>query len=218
MAALHETDFPELVRKGYLGEVHRHGVVPCRSHGSGAPARSHPILKGLHRPKSPRGDRCGNEIICVSDALGEQVGDRAQPMGSKVSFVPYRPIDEVPEVYRSADILVIPSQVFDACPLVLFEWMETGLAMLTTRQGCIPEVGDEAIQYFDTPEQLTTMLHELIAHPENRAAWGGKARIRAQEFTWDRSLETRTEIVTDTAPGSEAVPDRRTKTSPGDAL
>lgn len=132
-------------------------------------------------------------------AFERKLHKRARPLGTKASFVPYRHHDEMPDPFRKVDIHVVPSQFDEPFGLVLLEGTATGLAVLATSRSGIPEVGGDAIQYFDTPQQLTAKLRDLIAQPALRAKWGEKARVRSREFTWDRSLDTLAEYVAATA-------------------
>jgi glycosyltransferase involved in cell wall biosynthesis len=115
---------------------------------------------------------------------------RAAKLGGHIRFEPFRPHAEAPDVFRSADILVMPSQFEEPFGLVLLEGMASGLAVVATHKGGIPEVGGDAIQYFDGPELLAGLLKELIADRQQRCAWGARAVERSKRFTAARAVGT----------------------------
>jgi glycosyltransferase involved in cell wall biosynthesis len=65
--------------------------------------------------------------------LAEELG-----LSSAVRFVPFQP--RVAPVYRSADVVVIPSVAFEGVPNVLLEAMMAGCPVVATTVGGIPEV------------------------------------------------------------------------------
>ncbi len=107
----------------------------------------------------------------------------------KVSFVPFRPNSELASLYREHDILVVPSQFEDPCPLVLLEGMASGLATVAARRGGIPEIGHGSLQYFEQPAGLTGALRALIHDSQLRSHWGALARARAEQLTWSRTFQ-----------------------------
>ncbi len=116
-------------------------------------------------------------------------------LGDSIEFRPFVPNTEVPSIYRSHDILVVPSQFDDPCPLVLFEGMASGLAAVTSRRGGIPEIGAESVEYFDDVEDLANTLEALITDPDRLRAQSIRARQRALQLSWASSFETLRTIV-----------------------
>jgi glycosyltransferase involved in cell wall biosynthesis len=108
----------------------------------------------------------------------------ANSLQPRVAFVPYVPHPEVPSRYREHDILVVPSQFDDPCPLVLLEGMASGLAVVCSGRGGMREVGADAVQYASTPDQLAQVLDDLLGNRASRQEWGRRARERAEQLSW----------------------------------
>ena len=110
-------------------------------------------------------------------------------LGRSVTFRPFVPNAEVPSIYRQHDILVVPSQFDDPCPLVLFEGMASGLATVATRRGGIPEIGAQSIEYFDDTPGLAAALEVLVTDRAHRQRQATRARERALELSWERAFD-----------------------------
>jgi glycosyltransferase involved in cell wall biosynthesis len=88
-------------------------------------------------------------------------------LGDKVIFHGLKPKPEVAEFMRQADLFVLPS-LFDNLPCVLVEAMASGLPIVSTLTGGIPEIIDEEVGRLVTPgdsralcEALDYMLDDL---------------------------------------------------------
>ena len=110
-------------------------------------------------------------------------------LGPGVTFRPFVPNTDVPSILRQHDILVVPSQFDDPCPLVLFEGMASGLAAVASRRGGIPEIGGDSIDYFDDVEGLAAALQALITDPGRLRRQAERARQRALELSWSSAFE-----------------------------
>jgi glycosyltransferase involved in cell wall biosynthesis len=97
------------------------------------------------------------------------------------------PYEKIPDVYRSADIFVAPSTDTDTWQeqygYMLLEAQASGLPIVTTRSGSIPEVvGDGAILVEQhNPKQLTTALASFIENNKLRDTYAKLARSRAEK-------------------------------------
>lgn len=104
--------------------------------------------------------------------------------------------DDMPKVYETADIFVAPSKPHFAKAMwgkstkiweeqyniALLEAQSSGLAIITTQSGAIPEnVSDAAILIPpDDTKALVDALIQLITNPKLRVSLGKKARHRAE--------------------------------------
>jgi alpha-maltose-1-phosphate synthase len=108
-------------------------------------------------------------------------------LGQAVHFSPWVETASMPEVYASADVVVLPSLPTpywaEQFGFNLVEAMSCGCAVVATRSGSIPSVvGDSAqlvVPY--APEALCAAVEELISTPERRQALGRAARQRATD-------------------------------------
>jgi glycosyltransferase involved in cell wall biosynthesis len=88
----------------------------------------------------------------------------------------------VPELFAKADILCLPTRI-DAVPFVVLEAMASGVPVISTRVGSIPELlGDGGLvcEPGDV-EALRQALATLIEDPARRRALGDAGRARAEE-------------------------------------
>ena len=103
--------------------------------------------------------------------------------------------DEVPEALRAADVFWFPTVRDEAAPLVLPQALATGLPVVASQIGGIPEVvadhGREAILVPPGDARaLAAATEPLLDDPDVRARLGSAARQRA---TAEFSIETMTE-------------------------
>jgi glycosyltransferase involved in cell wall biosynthesis len=122
-------------------------------------------------------------------AYEERLHHEQMALGPSVTFRPFVPNTEVPTIYRRHDILVVPSQFDDPCPLVLFEGMASGLAAVASRRGGIPEIGAQSIDYFDDADGLAAALEALITDPGRRERQATRSRERALELSWASTFD-----------------------------
>jgi glycosyltransferase involved in cell wall biosynthesis len=95
---------------------------------------------------------------------------------------------ELPDHYRRASVLVLPS-VADAQPLVCLEAMACGLpAIVTTSMGSREIVRDGVDGFVISPRDVDALKERLTRLHDDRqllASMSRSARERALEFTWD---------------------------------
>ena len=123
------------------------------------------------------------------DRVGElirryRLDDRVTRIGDGVAEA------DLPALYSLADAFVIPSLV-EGFGLPLLEAMAVGCPAIASRTSSLPEVGGDAVRYFNphSPEDLVTALLRLRDQPEATEELTGRARVRAREFTWDSAAE-----------------------------
>lgn len=96
------------------------------------------------------------------------------------------PYEKIHEIYQSADIFIAPSKDIktwqEQYGYMLLEAQASGLPIITTDAGSIPEVvGDAAIIVEQNDvQELTQQLKKLIENKKLRNEYGRKARIRAE--------------------------------------
>ena len=108
--------------------------------------------------------------------LGEKLlGDRFQ-----LIKVPHQ---EMPEVYRGADLFTLSSPWYRAFEIVLVEAMATGLAVVANKDEIRKEiVGDAGILVNPTnTEEYAGALEKALEKD-----WGDRPRRQAEKFDWDK--------------------------------
>jgi glycosyltransferase involved in cell wall biosynthesis len=121
----------------------------------------------------------------------QELRDLAGPISDRVRFQPFASRADIPAIYQSADINVVPSNWDEPFGLTVLEGMACGLPSVVSRRGGIPEAAADAALYFDPPDidGLADALRTLLNDASLRAEWGRKARNRAMEMTWDHSYQ-----------------------------
>jgi hypothetical protein len=100
--------------------------------------------------------------------------------------------ERVSQVLREHDVVCVPSLTRDPCPLVCFEAMAAGCALLGGDRGGIPEISGDAGVLVDPDdiEQLTEALGRLATDPQWLRRTKQSCLARAQAMQWaDRAVE-----------------------------
>jgi glycosyltransferase involved in cell wall biosynthesis len=115
-------------------------------------------------------------------------------LGDDVTFVGGVSSDGLPEYYNTADVFVGPSIVGprgwqEAVGLVFVEALSTGLPVISTRTGGIPDVVQDGVTGFlvdqRSPEQIADRLRRLHEDRAVLARMGERARDTVeQRFSW----------------------------------
>lgn len=113
----------------------------------------------------------------------------AERVRSRVTFLPFVARAHLPGLLRSADVFVAPSRWPEPSGLTLGEAMATGLPIVTTNTGGIPEVvGATALLTSpDAPLEVAGAIARLADDSALRLRLGEGARQRALTHDWARS-------------------------------
>jgi phosphatidylinositol alpha-1,6-mannosyltransferase len=131
-------------------------------------------------------------------ALQERAGDLG--LGHLVRWLGYVPEEELPDLYRAADLFVlctrevVEQQEVEGFGLVFLEAQACAIPVVGARTGGIPDAirdgeGGWLIEQDDV-QALSQILLRLAAEPEVFRAAGAAARLRVErEFTWSHYLQ-----------------------------
>lgn len=102
-------------------------------------------------------------------------------------------VDDVGPVYHDLDLLVSSSHS-EAMPLALMEGMASGLPVVATRVGGVPEIVEHGgTGWLVAPrdvEDLAGRMHQMLTQPEMRRRMGEQARARmVRDHRLDRQLD-----------------------------
>lgn len=126
------------------------------------------------------------KLLLVGD--GPERATIAAAGGDRVHFLGARGPDEVALAYRAADLFVLPSER-EGWPNVVTEALASGLRVVATRVGGIPQILDEpaagdrsrgALVPPRDPQALAQALLRVLAEPGDRAA----VRRFAERYGW----------------------------------
>lgn len=97
-------------------------------------------------------------------------------------------------VYASSDVVLVPSQFDDPCPMVSLEAMSHGVPVIYSHRGGIPECqvnGETGIMMaHGTAAEIAHALQEMIGDPDRYRKMSLSARRRYEaSFTMDRMVD-----------------------------
>jgi glycosyltransferase involved in cell wall biosynthesis len=108
------------------------------------------------------------------NAHAERLGVRGN-----IVFTGYTPDRELPKLYQAADIFAF-STFYEHHPFAVLEALATGLPVVTTTVGGIPETIDSGKNGFlvepFNPKQFSEKILYLLEHPAGATEMGAKAR------------------------------------------
>ena len=116
--------------------------------------------------------------------------------------------ERLPRYYQEADVLVQPSITYESFGLTLLEGMASGIPVIATDMGAMPEVvGDCGIIVPPKDSRaLAQAIESLILDPDLRRRLAQRGRERAErQFTWESKAAEYLEHLTDLVNGNRAV-------------
>jgi glycosyltransferase involved in cell wall biosynthesis len=132
----------------------------------------------------PRGWDPGETLTAASG-----LGDRVRTLGHVSD-------DDLPAIYRQAELFCYPS-LQEGFGLPLLEAMQCGTAVVASDRPGLLEVGGDAVRYVDplSVKELRTAIQELLEQPQRRAELSERGRSRAKRFSWRRTAEGTLELL-----------------------
>jgi len=112
-----------------------------------------------------------------------------------VSLIPRVPAMVLPKLYAAADLLVMPSRV-EGFGLPVLESMASGTPVICSRAASLPEVGGDAVLYFDPQDadELATLMETVLSSDVLQADLRQRGLSRARELSWKRSVDGHLEV------------------------
>ena len=104
----------------------------------------------------------------------------------KIHLVGFVPSHHLSVFYSRATLYVQPS-FYEGYGLPILEAMRFGCPVATSDRGSLPEVGGDAVAYFDPEKNMTNVIGELLSSAPRRAALSAAGLVRAKQFTWERT-------------------------------
>jgi glycosyltransferase involved in cell wall biosynthesis len=135
------------------------------------------------------------EVLGQKRSYRQQLEARLSPQAApRVRFAGSVPLGELIRLYSEADLLVLPSIWRESYGLPVAESMASGVAVLASDCGGVPELVEKGVTGLLVPrlnvDALTSAMRELLSNLERLHLMGQAARLRAERLlTWDRSTE-----------------------------
>ncbi|MHA7059256.1 glycosyltransferase family 4 protein [Aquimarina sp. M1] len=107
-----------------------------------------------------------------------------------IHFTGYVIDDEVSKVYKNATLFVFPS-LYEGFGLPLLEAMACGVPVLSSDKASLPEVGGDAVLYFDPndPLNLKEQIIRLLSDDELMSELKQKGLQQIKKFDWKFSIK-----------------------------
>ncbi|MFZ6027464.1 MAG: glycosyltransferase family 4 protein [Chloroflexota bacterium] len=123
------------------------------------------------------------------DAHYPQAKERAAGSGS-IQFLGPIPETDLPGLYAAASLFVFPS-LYEGFGLPVLEAMACGTPVACAETSSLPEVGGEAVLYFDPEnvEAICEALQKATIDMALRQALSERGLAQAQGFTWQRTAQ-----------------------------
>ena len=98
-------------------------------------------------------------------------------------------------IYAAADVLVMPSRI-EGFGLPVLEAMACGTPVVCSRAASLPEVGGDAVVYFDPASvgELEQALERVLGSDELQRDLRKRGIERATQFSWRESARQHAEV------------------------
>jgi len=119
------------------------------------------------------------------DAFLFSLKKKAWQIDGKIVFTGFIPYNRVPDYLHLADIAVLPSIWEEPFGLTIVEAMASGLPLITTRSGGIPEICKGVatiVEKKDIVNNLTKAILDLYNHPQKRQQMSMESAKQAKLF------------------------------------
>lgn len=119
------------------------------------------------------------------DEFFKNLRKKSEIIKRNIIFTGFIPYEKVPSYLQLADIAVLPSMWDEPFGLTIVEAMASGLPLITTRSGGIPEICEGVATIVDREnivEHLTDAILDLYHHPDKRKQMASASLERAKLF------------------------------------
>ncbi|HJV34645.1 glycosyltransferase family 1 protein [Geomonas sp.] len=130
------------------------------------------------------------------DGLLAQIAELG--LSERVRVLGYLPYEKLPVIYNLARLTVFPS-LFEGFGMPVLEAMGCGCPVACSNVTSIPEVGGDAVRYFDptSPEQIAQTVLNLWGDDSALAELRRMGLERVAEFTWENTSRRTLEVYRD---------------------
>jgi glycosyltransferase involved in cell wall biosynthesis len=128
--------------------------------------------------------------IKVKSDFEKEIAEIVEPVKDKVIFTGFVPYEKMPDLYAIADIAVLPSMWEEPAGLTIIEAMASGLPIITTRSGGIPEYANEKCAFILKRDEnlisnIAKSIDTLLSDENLAEKMGKESRLTVQELNLD---------------------------------
>ncbi len=136
------------------------------------------------------------EVIIVGGNFDRVFQSQAYPLPENARRVGYLQDSELRALYQRAAGFIFPSS-YEGFGLPLLEAMTCGCPVICSRAASLPEVGGDAVLYFDPADagELASQMERLAADPALQAELREKGTSRAEQFSWTGTAKAVWEVI-----------------------
>jgi glycosyltransferase involved in cell wall biosynthesis len=128
-------------------------------------------------------------VLCGEGSLQGELEALATELGIReaVTFLGQVPYDEMPAVYRAADVLVLPSRA-EGVPRTIMEALSTGVPVVSSDLPQVQSAFGDDVVYVDgkSPRVFSKNIHEAFT--------ASKSELRST-FRWDQTVAETTTVL-----------------------
>lgn len=135
-------------------------------------------------------------VLVGEDHLGLGLAD-----SDRLRVLGFVPDDDLPALYRAAEIFVYPSD-YEGFGIPVLEAMAAGTPVVTLDNSALKEVAGDAALLLPNAgvDQLADAFERLAADPALRADYATRGRERAAQFTWTETARRTIDALREAVP------------------
>lgn len=126
----------------------------------------------------------------MEDEYIRSVKELATPIMKQIRFTGFRPYSEIPSYLALANVCIVPSQWDDPLPTSVLEGMASGLPIVATQSGGIPEEVNQDCAYIINKDNVVTeiaqCIKKLYQSPDICEKMGKASLLRSLYFNKER--------------------------------
>ena len=124
-----------------------------------------------------------------------QAKEAAAAVNKRIIFLGTVDENDLPSLYARATVFVFAS-LYEGFGLPVIEAMACGTAVACSNTFSLPEVGGDAVAYFDPakPQEIATILQHLLQDDSYRDGLREKGLIQARKFSWEKTAVSTLQI------------------------
>lgn len=136
------------------------------------------------------------KLVLVGDGVErsnlEELAERLELNGC-IQFVGQVPQERIPQIMHQADVFAL-SSLSESFGIVNLEAMATGLPIVATNVGGIPDIVEERVNGYlvnaKSPDEIADRILILLQNDEMREEISANNKEKAELFTWDKVTGT----------------------------